>query len=364
MEALGRLSTRAKITPTRFTNVYNFGDFRGNPRKLMERWFDLHLYLANWGTRSMMMRLPKRLIDLSRLSGFVRELEEVEFVESGENVIVEIMFDSESSGYRYPDEEGDGWLDSLAPLRSDVLGGDLTLFYLLWLTAVERGILADGAREPLPGIGPLSPPVEAFAEFFQIDRDLMRAAAESPTNSNGIDLFSDVSRRAIASIPEDEKTALLLRLADGEAHLASEIRNKIRVASGATQRQSRVRHRMVREIRERSLAICEERRAEAAKRHEAERLRKAQEAERAQRVRLDAIRHRGARAWDEVETEIEYRNASGYDRAVALLVDLRALAQQSGTLVAYAKRVESIRKRHERKRKFIDRLNKQRIGRG
>jgi hypothetical protein len=57
-EALRDLSTRARITATSFTNSYEWGDFRGDPAKLMERWFDLHLYFANWGSRRLMIRLP------------------------------------------------------------------------------------------------------------------------------------------------------------------------------------------------------------------------------------------------------------------------------------------------------------------
>lgn len=356
-EALGRLSSRADITSTRFTNVYNWGDFHGNPRKLMERWFDLHLYLANWGTRRMMIRLPKRLVDHSRLNGFVGELEEVELLEAGENLIVDIQFNSEESGYGYSDETGEGWLDSLAPLRNDVLAGDLRLFYILWLTAVERRILADHGEEPLPGIGPLSAPLKAFGEFFGVDADLVRAAAESPANSDCEGSFADVSRNTIASIPEDEKTALLLRLVNGDAHISAEIRNKIRLAWEATEEQSQVRRRTVAEIRERSLAMREERRVERARLKEAERLRKAQEAERAQRVRLDSIRRRGVRVWDEVEREIEYKRADSYDRAVVLLSDLRTLARETGSVDAFAKRIESIRERHRAKRRFIERLD-------
>ena len=58
MEALRTLSTRARITATSFTNHYEWGDFKGDPRLLMELWFDVHLYLANWGTRRLMLRLP------------------------------------------------------------------------------------------------------------------------------------------------------------------------------------------------------------------------------------------------------------------------------------------------------------------
>ena len=50
---LRKLSSRADITATRFVNEYNYGDFRGSPGKLMERYFDAFLYLANWGTRRL-----------------------------------------------------------------------------------------------------------------------------------------------------------------------------------------------------------------------------------------------------------------------------------------------------------------------
>ena len=361
-EALRNLSSRARITSTRFTNHYNWGDFHGNPRKMLERWFDLHLYLANWGTRRLMIRIPKRLIDRSRIKEFVREVGEVELLESGENLIVDIQFDSESSGYSYSDEEGDGWLESLAPLRNDVLGGDLRLFYLLWLTAVERGLLGDSGMEPLAGIAPLSVPLEAFAEFFQIDPDLVRAAGESPGNADGGGSFAVASQKVIESIPEDEKAALLLRLVNGDPHVAADVRNKIRVAWDTAEGQTQVKRRTVAEIRKRSLAVREEREATEAKRREAERLRKAQEAERVRRARLDSVRGRGARVWDEVEREIEYRNASSYDRAASLLTDLQTLAEETGTVGAFSKRVQSLRERHERKRRFIDRLRERRIG--
>jgi hypothetical protein len=47
---LRSLSSRAEITATSFVNEYNYGDFRGEPQKLMERYFDAFCYLANWGT--------------------------------------------------------------------------------------------------------------------------------------------------------------------------------------------------------------------------------------------------------------------------------------------------------------------------
>ena len=60
---LRSLSSRAEITATSFVNEYNYGDFRGEPQKLMERYFDAFCYLANWGTRRLMFRLPKTVLD-------------------------------------------------------------------------------------------------------------------------------------------------------------------------------------------------------------------------------------------------------------------------------------------------------------
>ena len=84
-EALKALSSRAWITATRFTNHYEWGDFKGDPWRLVERWFDLHLYLANWGTRRLMMRLPKRLMERKRLDPFLLDVDWVKVWEvSGE----------------------------------------------------------------------------------------------------------------------------------------------------------------------------------------------------------------------------------------------------------------------------------------
>jgi hypothetical protein len=49
---LRSLSTRAEISATRFVNEYHWGNFTGDPRMMMERYFDAFLYLANWGDKA------------------------------------------------------------------------------------------------------------------------------------------------------------------------------------------------------------------------------------------------------------------------------------------------------------------------
>ncbi len=89
--ALRALSTRARITATSFVNTYVWGGFKGDPNQLMERWFDLHLYLANWGSGRLMIRLPKRLVDRSRLDDLLAKIEHATLKPSGENLILDIV---------------------------------------------------------------------------------------------------------------------------------------------------------------------------------------------------------------------------------------------------------------------------------
>lgn len=72
MGKLRRISTRAEISPHRFTNVYNFGDFKGDPVKLMARYYDAFLYLADWGTPSAAPR--RRAVELLERSAVLAEL--------------------------------------------------------------------------------------------------------------------------------------------------------------------------------------------------------------------------------------------------------------------------------------------------
>ena len=142
MKRMRGISSRAAITSTSFVNHYEWGDFKGDPAQFMECYFDLFLYLSNWRTRRFSLRLPKRLVDVEALKSVMPDAQEASFWIAGENVIVDVFREEVDLG-EWDDgdeEDGRGWLDSLAQLRADVLDGDLRVFYLAWLMAVETGV--------------------------------------------------------------------------------------------------------------------------------------------------------------------------------------------------------------------------------
>ena len=351
-QALRAISTRARITATSFTNSYEWGDLKGDPVDFVKRWFDLHLYLANWGTRRLMIRLPKRLVDQPFLKPLLLGIDWATLQTAGDALILDIARDEVELNEDWDD--GSGWLAALAPLRADLLAGDLRLFYLLWLGAIEGDELGDDEIEPMPEFGPLTGALGAFAEFFGIDPDLVEAAADRPVTAMATS--PDAAGKVIAAMADREKTDLLTRLHDSDLHIAAELRALVRKRLGVHYDGLSNGTRTAGELRSRARAIRLARDRAEAEKSAADRRRQAEEAEKARLVRIDAVARRGESVWRDVEAEIERRNAPGYDKAAALLLDLRAIAEARGTMAEFGRRLHEIRERHARKERFIERL--------
>jgi hypothetical protein len=354
--ALRDLSSRAQITATSFVNTYQYGDFKGSPNKLMAEWFDLHLYLANWATHRLMIRLPKRVVDQKRLETILSPVDCAELTEAGDNLILDIQCHELNIDTEW--DEGPGLLASMAPLRADILNGDLRVFYLLWLIAVsEEDCIPDDAPEPMPGIGPVTGQLQAFADFFCIDPDLVAAAAEQEA-ATAQEPSAAALHAALAALPDALKLDFLTRLLSGNQHVAYELRRTLRETLDKPAATPETPRRTAGDLRARAKAIAEAREQEAAARRVAEERRRTEAAARQQRERMDTLAKRGEAVWREVEFEIDRRNATGYEKAAALLQELRQLAEDRGSSAMFQRRLATIRARHASKQTFIARLDR------
>ncbi len=95
--AMRQLSSRVVLTPTSAAFTYNYGDFRGDPEKVLLQYFDAMFYIANWGSCQLMFRFPQKVLDLEQMRAYCRPpiVEEfVSLVERGS------MLSSTSNGVR------------------------------------------------------------------------------------------------------------------------------------------------------------------------------------------------------------------------------------------------------------------------
>lgn len=339
---IGELSSRVALTPTQAVFTYQFGDFRGDPEKVLARYFDAMLYLANWGIRQLLFRFPKTLIDLRRVESYCVE-DSVEFKSSGRYVILDIRFDKEEGiGW----VEGEGKLSSLIELRDDILRRDYRAVYLAWLKAISLGDMDEEAKEPpVPdGLRVLSPALRAFVDLFEIDRHLVSAAAQSSGEENLVS--EEALREALGRLLPEERDDYLLRLARGEPHLSIEISAKLRGIAGAPGREPAPRRTVSQLL------------ADAAQERERERRKREREAEAKRLKATEALARREERAWQEVDALIQKSNAKGYQEAVQLLSDLRDVAAYRRTEATFQRRLNEIYQQYKSRHALMDRLRR------
>lgn len=338
--ALRSISTRAEITATRFWNEYEWGDLKADPGKLLSRYFDAHLYFANWGTHRFMLRIPAANVDERVLRPYFAG-GAATLTKSGRQLVLDFTSDTEE-----PEDEWyeGGELAALVPLRTDLLGGDLSAAYLGWLLAVQLEELDDDATEPTVPVGVTKPSASllALAEFLRLDPDLLRAGAEGAP-SNAVEAAS--LRRWLKGLPPAEKDRWLLRAA-GPAHksLGAELATAHRKGSGPPPRGTR---RTVAQIRKRATELREVRKREQASRATRARAR----AEATRQKRLNALARQGDKPWDRLDKLVDQKE---YDEAVRLTTDLRDLALKEGRSPRFETRLLELRKRHPRRRGYLD----------
>ncbi|MGO9634181.1 MAG: hypothetical protein ACLPX1_09805 [Steroidobacteraceae bacterium] len=177
MAELRSYSTRARITPTSFINDYSWGNFKGDADVWMDKYFDAFLYLANWGTHILKLRLPEKLMGAKTARLYA----------VGEHASVRVrngnlIFTFHSENEDVDDSvESEGLLASLISVRSELARGDLRALYLGWLLCAQNGELDPGsAAPPVPtGLTKLSASLTSFVEFLRIDRAIVRASAKA-----------------------------------------------------------------------------------------------------------------------------------------------------------------------------------------
>jgi hypothetical protein len=349
-QAIAQLSSRVDPHPWRAIFTYSFGgSLRRSAEDLLADYYDAMLYLANWGSRQLAFRFPKALMDLQQMRQYNVETREypsdaVTVSAVGEYAILNIqLHEEEGLGWI----EGEGRLGSLVGLRDAILRGDHRLLYLAWLKGLTLAYDVDeDALEPPvpPGLGELTPALRCFVELFDVDEDMIHAAAERSASLKPRTFNENDLRQAIGELSPEERNTFLLRLAQGEPHLSLALNRRLEMLINTSDYDVGPR-RTVGEI----IAAAEK---QTKRRYEAE----AAAAEARRVAELEALAQRGDEVWDEVDALIQKSQAKAYDQAVRLLAKLRDLAVYKHQQTAFQDHLNQIRDRYSRRHSLMQRL--------
>jgi hypothetical protein len=344
---IGKQSSRVEVDARKAVFLYNYSDFRGKPAELLKKYFDIHYYIANWGCQRLMFRFPRQAIDPTLFEPYLLE-NSIELDLDAEWAILrwEIDYEGESFGWI----DGEGTLDRLIDLRTEILQQDLRGLYLAWLCAIvqpddNKIIDYDLPAAPLPaGLNQLSSTQSAFVEIFQVDEHLLTAAQKiSPKVGKSVKIDW---KKEIGQLTRAECNDYLLRLVTGKANIELELQSRFApppdaaiTLLGTIQDVLDGQELMEQQAQEHQTAL------------------KAQ----AEQEELDDLAENYEKAWHLIACAIEHYKASGYDEAVVILQGLKKLAIREEQLEIFQERVDLICAQYPSRRGLMERLQKAQI---
>ena len=208
---------------------------------MMERCYDAHLYVTNWGTHQVMLRLLRALLSLEIAGQYCIDPHVAAWA-CGEHLILNMTSEDESGDWAEGAEDS---LPAMVGVRAELAAGDRRPLYLAWLAAYgtwERDEDVSGHAEedelepPVPaGVGLLTAPQRALADFLRLDAGLLTIAAQaSPPLAETKDHPGKLARW-IKNLPASDKDTLLHRVAQGhEAQVQMELRRRFRAEPDTT----------------------------------------------------------------------------------------------------------------------------------
>jgi hypothetical protein len=229
-------STRATITATSFVNEYHWGDFKGDSTFWVERYYDAHLYVADWGTRRLMFRLPSDLLDPDVVDEY-RVDDQLDAWTADEFTVLDIINEDHTGDSDF-DYDADALLSEIVGVRAELAAGDLRPLYLAWLAAYgvwERDEDAfdreadDDVEPPVPpGLDTLTAVQRALADFLRLDDDLLAIAARTSPPLSRITDPDDLTAW-VTRLPVAEKNRIVERVVQGDtARVRTELLRRFR----------------------------------------------------------------------------------------------------------------------------------------
>jgi len=354
---LRAISSRATITPVSFTNEYNWGDLKCSSEELLRRYFDVHIYVANWMTAILQVRLPKEVLS-SETAEAMTVPYTLSFSSLGSHWLITWALEDSENYDRFGLEDGRGWMGRLASVRDELLRGDIRSLYIGWLAAVTDELVDDDELEPLAvsGLGNWTAAQKALAEYLEVDQDLLSGAImggpampKAVVSEKEMDLWID-------ALPQDGIKKVLKQLLTGKGQQA-ERELKTRYAAwrrNLPNENDEPPRRTVGELRQNA-----EKARQVRLEKQGHKRRQLQARRREERMRyLKTLAKDFPKAWNSVQEPIKRGSGKGYDEASSAIVDISEAHALLGTKEQFSLELKEFMAPHLRRKALVQRLEK------
>jgi len=356
MEEINTWSSRFSPSSTGVTYIYHYGSFKKNVDTVFPKYFDAMLHVTNWGTKQLMFRFPKDLVDWKTLTQFTNIKEyyrHLDFKQVGNFVIMDLYWNEEEGGEWM--EEEDYVLDTLLPLREEILNGDFRTLYLGWLMVqgaegwededYEEKDDEEGSTRmpPIPAnLQHLTTTHQYLIDTFVIDEDLLKAAAKISPNTSQQKLDY---KKLITLLSLEEKEAFLLRFATGERRTEIQLRQRLEDLGGGKKKLAFGKSPSWEVLTNKAKLIEEE---------TGKRL--AEERRVAHIDRMEKLITQQAKLWQDAENNILKGKSNAYDQAIKILSELKEVAEYEDKLRDFEQKLGELISPFTRRAALIRRL--------
>jgi len=245
---IGTWSSRTIPSSRKAIFTYSYGGFPKDENSVLLKYFDAFFYISNWGTKRLMFKFPKELVDFKALKQY--QIEVLNDYENGmkvykkkKHVVIEIYF-TEEEGVGWLEEE-QSWLENLISLRNEILREDYRSLFLIWFHAIKMkhdyeelkpnfAISQDFIPNNLKN---LSSGLKTLIDFFEIDETTIKSISN---HSLSIKKNLDVIKEQISLLPESTKDKILCKLLDEDIGLANELNQELKKTDKKTDKKEKV----------------------------------------------------------------------------------------------------------------------------
>lgn len=135
---MASLSSRAQVSTHGASYVYNYGDFKGNPKQLLLKHFDVFFYISNFGGIRLLFKYLADEINIVQMKKYcIKDV--ISTKTQKENVLLDIDINLEE-GFGWV--EGEGMLVDLLPLYDEIKTGNYQ--FLKLVSSVNEGLTEEG----------------------------------------------------------------------------------------------------------------------------------------------------------------------------------------------------------------------------